>query len=229
MHTENEETNLRIGFRIRVLGILSALLVLGYAIILQGGLLFIPDALIAIVTSLILVGIFALYIPRHVEKQIDDDIKVGRLFFGSGIGLAVAFIFGVVTLLMMGVHSFSDIMTTRRIEALFFITYSIFVFISAGLSFYLGYRYYLLGKVEEPKVSFFEKGGFFIAVGIPCLGVSVLLFILASWWYGPITDILTLVGFILMVIFFLIFVFSAFLDVSIQAKKREAEESTKSE
>ncbi len=224
MKAENEVSNTRMIFQVRVLGMLSALLVLGYAILFRGGRLLILDALIANVTSLILVGIFSIYLPGQIGRQIDDDIKVGRSFLGYGIGLTVAFIFGVVTLQMMGVHSPSDILTTHRMEALVFISYTIFIFISAGLSFFLGYQSFRLAGVTDPKGSLFEPAGFFFAVGIPCLGVSILLFIMASLWSGPITDLLTLVAFFLIVIFFIILMFSAFYDVSLQAKrKREAE------
>jgi hypothetical protein len=227
MKTENDESNTRRIFQVRVLGGLSVLLVLGYALLFRGGRLLIFDALIAILTSLILVGIFSLYLPGHIGRQVEDDINVGRNFVGYGIGLVVAFIFGVVTLQMMGVNSLSNMLTTHRIEALVFIPYTILTLLSVGLSFYLGYRSFRLAGVIDPTGSLFEHGGFFIAVGIPCLGVSILLFIMATLGSEPISDILTLVAFILMVVFFVILMFSAFFDVSLQAKrKREAEESS---
>ena len=217
-------------FQARVLGGLGILLVLGYALLFRGGRLLILDALIAIVTSLILVGFFSLYLPGQITKQVEDDSKIGRNFVGYGIGLLVAFILGIVTLQMMGIQNFSDMMTTHRIEALVFVPYTIFIFMSAGLSFLLGYRYFRLAGVLDPKDSVFEHGGFFLAVGIPCLGVAILLLIMAAWESVAISEILTLMGFILLVIFFVILMFSAFFDVSLQAKrKRETEKSSSSD
>ena len=224
MQVEDEGSNRRRIFQVRVLGGLGILLVLGYALLFRGGRLLILDALIAIVTSLILVGLFSFYLPGQITKQVEDDRKIGRNFIGYGIGLLVAFILGIVTLQMMGVQDLSDMLTTHRMEALVFVPYTIFIFMSTGLSFFLGYRYFRLAGVIDPKGLVFERGGFFFAVGIPCLGVAILLLIMAAWESIAVSDILTLMGFILLVTFFVILMFSAFFDVSLQAKrKREAE------
>ena len=69
MHVEKERSNRRMIFQARVLGGLGILLVLGYALLFRGGRLLILDALIAIVTSLILVGFFSLYLPGQITKQ----------------------------------------------------------------------------------------------------------------------------------------------------------------
>jgi hypothetical protein len=205
MKEEFKHPSFRLIFRIRLLGILSALLGIGYlAVSLLGLTLVHIDVLILIAGSLILVFGFAIYRLLQIEKRIETEMKIGRSFLGTGVCLFVALLLGISAFLLVGINQFSDLLSVNRWEGLLLIPYLVFVFLSAGLSFYLGFRYHQL--IEE---SFFVEGGLFLAVGIPSLMTIVLLIILSLFAWGPAVDILSLITIALGVFFFVIFIFSA--------------------
>jgi hypothetical protein len=223
MQEKLEQSTNRMIFRVRLLGIFSILLGVGYGVLFLNGLTeLIVEPIVLIVASFILVGAFAVYLPMQLVKRLDQEVSVGRYFFGCGIGLSTAFFLSAIAFLTLGIDSFSDFLIVYRWETLLLIPYIISSFIGASLCFNIGYRYHRITELVDPKKgSIFLQGGLFIAVGIPSLGMSVFLFILSAFFWDPIFEILTVLAFILLVLFFIIFIVSACMDQKLSSQKND--------
>jgi hypothetical protein len=223
MRVQIEESTERMMFWLRFLGALSVLLCLGYwALFLLGVTQPIVEPANITVTSLVFVSLFGLFMPRQIQQLLTQESNWGRLFLGCGIGLSVAFFLGIMAFLLIGIDSLSEFLSVYRWEALLLIPHVIFLFLSASISFTLGYRYHHLTKRVNPSEgSLFFQGGLFIAVGIPSLIATVLLFILSVVFSDPVSEILSFTGCILMVFVFIIFIISAILNQEASAKTRE--------
>jgi hypothetical protein len=222
MREQTEESTERMMFWLRFLGILSVLFCLGYwTLFLLGATQPMVEPANMTVTSLVFVSLFGLFMPRQILKLLTQESNWGRLFLGCGIGLSVAFFVGITAFLLIGIDSLSEFLSVYRWEALLLIPNVAFLFLSASISFTLGYRYHRLTKRVNPSEgSLFFQGGLFIAVGIPSLIATVLLFILSVVFSDPVSEILSFTGFILMVFVFIIFIISAILNQEASAKTR---------
>jgi hypothetical protein len=199
---------------------LSFLLGLGYCILFfvgeTGGLV---DPLAYVFVSLILIGIFGLYMPFYIEKRLEEELSVGRYFFGCGIGLLIASFLVVFSFQRIAIDGGTNFLTINRFEALTLIPLIIVSFMFAVLSFILGFRFHLLTILNEPlKGSFFRKGELFIAVGMPCFIISATLFATAAIFWTPVAEVLSAVGFISLAVFIVVFIVSACKEVQSTGK-----------
>jgi hypothetical protein len=177
------------------------------------------DPLAYVFVSLILFGIFGLYMPFYIEKRLEKELSVGRYFFGCGIGFLIAFFLVLFAFQRIAIDGGTNFLTINRFEALTLIPLILVSFMCLVLSFILGFRFHLLTMLDEPsKGSFFRKGELFIAVGVPCFVISAILFATAAIVWTPVAEFLSVVGFIPLAVFIVVLIISACKDVQSTGK-----------